>query len=595
VKRIFGTSLLFSFLLLSKHSFGQKDKFSVTFQPKDSLYLVLEAAKEDTNKARKLDMLARSYLYRGNFHLADSLAECALQLSGEIEFKRGQINAYEIIGLVYLNQGNYMLARKNQLTALKISEDIGDKFHMASSYNNLGLAYASQGDYPDATKNYFNALKISQEIKDIGSIINASGNIGNIYIEQGNYTEALKYELLVLKMSVEPGGDRQLMGNAYANIGNIYLEQGNYKEALRNQLLGLNIDIEVGNKPIMGLAYGNIGSIYGDQKIYNVAIKYYLLGLKIDRELGNKHAIATAYSNVGEVFTKQKKMTDAIKYLDSALYLSKATDSKDVIRDTYINKALWDSLMGNYKAAYIDYAQSIVYRDSLKNEEYTRKIMSEQMNYEFDKKIADEKAEQEKQEIIKSAENKRKTTIVYSVVVLIIVSSAFIVNGQRVKRNKEKDIMRLEKLRIEDELGNAKKMLRDYTHSMVEKNELLERFQIEIEKLKNNQSVEVDKLKLEQLENLNSASILTEADWGKFKLLFEQVYSGFFVRLKDKMPDLTQSETRLICLTKLKLGDKQMAAILGVSHSTIKITRYRLRRKMGLTEENSIDDIADSI
>jgi DNA-directed RNA polymerase specialized sigma24 family protein len=97
------------------------------------------------------------------------------------------------------------------------------------------------------------------------------------------------------------------------------------------------------------------------------------------------------------------------------------------------------------------------------------------------------------------------------------------------------------------------------------------------------------------LEHLNNTAILTDEDWNKFRQLFEQVHKDFFKRLREKLPDLTQAEVRLICLTKLNLGTKQMAGILGVSFDTIRKSRYRLRKKLGLAEEDRIDDIVESI
>ena len=153
----------------------------------------------------------------------------------------------------------------------------------------------------------------------------------------------------------------------------------------------------------------------------------------------------------------------------------------------------------------------------------------------------------------------------------------------------------MEKRRMEDELANAKVMLDEYIHGMVEKNTLLEKFKEDIEELKNLKSKEINEVRIEDLEHLNKATILTEEDWDKFKKLFEQVYKGFFTRLKDKIPDLTQAEIRLVCLTKLKVDTKQMAGILGVSAETIRKSRYRLRKKLGLWEEDSIESIAESI
>jgi DNA-binding CsgD family transcriptional regulator len=106
---------------------------------------------------------------------------------------------------------------------------------------------------------------------------------------------------------------------------------------------------------------------------------------------------------------------------------------------------------------------------------------------------------------------------------------------------------------------------------------------------------EIDEARIENIEHLNKVTILTEDDWTKFKNLFEQVYKGFFIRLKEKLPDLTQSEVRLVCLTKLNLDTKQMAGILGVSFATIRQSRYRMRKKLGLSEEGGIEDIIESI
>jgi len=190
------------------------------------------------------------------------------------------------------------------------------------------------------------------------------------------------------------------------------------------------------------------------------------------------------------------------------------------------------------------------------------------------------------------------------------------INRQQVKRKKDKIIsekekamlilenqrmetenqrMEAEKQRIADELLNAQKALEDHTKSMGEKNDLLEQFKTDIDRLKILKSRELEDKRIEQLEHLNKTTILTEEDWGKFKELFEQVHKGFIIRLRERLPDLTQAEVRLICLTKLALGTKQMANILGVSSDTVKKTRHRLRKKLCLSENEDIEDITKYI
>lgn len=162
-------------------------------------------------------------------------------------------------------------------------------------------------------------------------------------------------------------------------------------------------------------------------------------------------------------------------------------------------------------------------------------------------------------------------------------------------RRQDKIIFEKEKQRIEGDLKNARASLDEYINNVLEKNKLLEQFKSDLEEIKNLKSREISENRIDRLEYLNKTAILTEDDWNKFKELFEQAYKGYFIRLKEKLPDLTQAEIRLICLTKLKVDTKQMSAILGVSSDTVKKSRHRLRKKLGLMEEDSLDDIANSI
>ena len=77
--------------------------------------------------------------------------------------------------------------------------------------------------------------------------------------------------------------------------------------------------------------------------------------------------------------------------------------------------------------------------------------------------------------------------------------------------------------------------------------------------------------------------------------MFDQVHPGFFIRLKEKLNDLTPAETRLLALTKLQLAPKEMAAMLGISYDAIKKSRQRLRKKINLPEEGSLDELVDMI
>ncbi|MBL0006610.1 MAG: hypothetical protein IPP25_05320 [Saprospiraceae bacterium] len=61
------------------------------------------------------------------------------------------------------------------------------------------------------------------------------------------------------------------------------------------------------------------------------------------------------------------------------------------------------------------------------------------------------------------------------------------------------------------------------------------------------------------------------------------------------MPDLTPGEIRLLAPTKLQITPRDMAGMLGISADSIKKTRHRLRRKINLPEDGTLDEVAAMI
>src|SRR5690606_31829385 len=90
-------------------------------------------------------------------------AQKAKKISKKLDFKKGEANAYNIIGIMYAYKSNYPEAMKNFSAALKVWKEIGNKRGIADSYNHIGSIYEYQGNYPEALKNYFAGLKKYQK------------------------------------------------------------------------------------------------------------------------------------------------------------------------------------------------------------------------------------------------------------------------------------------------------------------------------------------------------------------------------------------------------------------------------------------------
>lgn len=138
--------------------------------------------------------------------------------------------------------------------------------------------------------------------------------------------------------------------------------------------------------------------------------------------------------------------------------------------------------------------------------------------------------------------------------------------------------------RAKEELEKAEQELENFTRNISEKNKLIEDLQQQL----GDPDVEV-------IRQLQQSTILTDDQWNNFRRLFDKVHGGYLHRLRGKLPELTPAETRFVALNKLRLSNKEMASMLGVGADAIRQYRSRLRRKLDLTEDHSIDDFLEKI
>ncbi|MEO5569455.1 MAG: adenylate/guanylate cyclase domain-containing protein [Bacteroidia bacterium] len=126
--------------------------------------------------------------------------------------------------------------------------------------------------------------------------------------------------------------------------------------------------------------------------------------------------------------------------METALSLSKEIGSNNYIKESYNGLTKLDSATGNWKAAYFHHKMYFLYRDSLINEDNTKKIVQSQMQYEFDKKETITKAAQDKKDAIAQVEVKRQRNIRNSTFggLAGVLIFSIVVYRQRNKISKEK-------------------------------------------------------------------------------------------------------------------------------------------------------------
>jgi tetratricopeptide (TPR) repeat protein len=332
------------------------------------------------------------------------------------------------------------------------------------------------------------------------------------------------------------------------------------------------------------LANGNIGYLYYLAGEYDQAIPLMEADFQTSDSLGEHVSALNAAMSLSTMFLKKGDHAKAEFYLDySRKYLDK--NSFRNLAAYYNNMAVQSRFVKDYERAFIYADSAKLYEDSLRKVNDANIINQSRRKIEVENHVAEIRlleATRSRQVILRNA-----LLIIIGLVAIIAIQSYY---RQRFRRRKEQELATLEQANAEAELNNARQALHQFTNALKEKNELIESFRTELDLL-HQSTADLQQERTDQLTMLLNATILTEEDWKEFRLLFEKVHPGFFTRLREKMTDLSPADTRLLALTKLQLAPKEMAAMLGISYEAIKKSRQRLRRKINLPEEGSLDEL----
>lgn len=80
-----------------------------------------------------------------------------------------------------------------------------------------------------------------------------------------------------------------------------------------------------------------------------------------------------------------------------------------------------------------------------------------------------------------------------------------------------------------------------------------------------------------------------ESSWNRFNLSFTKVHKSFIKNLTKTHPDITPAEIKLCSFIRLGMANKEIASVLNQSPDSVKVSRYRIRKKLILASDVSIE------
>lgn len=187
------------------------------------------------------------------------------------------------------------------------------------------------------------------------------------------------------------------------------------------------------------------------------------------------------------------------------------------------------------------------------------------------------------------AESRQKTVIILVLCIaafLILGGSAWIIRTRRQReRDKEERIEALQKM--VDEYKSAPAQETEKAGSSALRGIMLK--QLGIIKMVAETPTEQNREMLRKISSIDGETNGELVDWGKVFELIDNLYSGFYSRLRRQYGDLlSQKEEQIIVLMVAGFSTKEISVITGQTTSTIYVRKSSIRKKLGVPEKDDI-------
>ena len=444
----------------------------------------------------------------------------------------------------------------------------------------LGNTFLYKGELHFAMKYYLKVKEYGKENNDY--LYETAGNISiaTIYIRKDEFSKAIKLlkEAESNIINYNPNNDREGLLKTKSLL-TIYINQSlslgelkEYGSATTYIDKAISLSDSVNDTYNLAIAYSDKANILENYSKYDDAIKLHHKALSLRKKDDVLLDITRSYNNLGKAYYDYEKRDSAYFYLIKGFKDSKKLD---LVFDIYTSSKLLSNLYFSdndfenaYKYLDISYAYKDRYMDIEKMSEIT------DLNYEYKIKLLNNEQD--------TKERRLYATIAILLLSVVIAMLLYFLQRKVIERNRiAKDKLILNKKLVEEKLEYKNKQLVTNVMHQISRNDLL------MQVIENLQNISKE-LNSKQKTNLNK--VIRELARGKdsstlkeFEHAFQDVHIDFYNKL-DSLFSLTLSERRMAAFIRLNLSSKEISSITGQSVRTIDVTRYRLRKKLNITQ-----------
>lgn len=502
----------------------------------------------------------------GDNQAAIRLADEYLQLP-EYEDADRYIPQAELVSGVYVYSGNDIPQ------AIRLLEQAMECYHQGGSFQNmlriisrLGIYYRLVGEYEKAVVTNQEAINSYTDSIAPPNIVIAYGEQANLYAELGMYDRALQMNAKAQHYSLLK--DSFGLGDLYRYRAEIfrktqerdsvfyYLNQAEKVSAAQRSFKGVFV-----NKALAVDAYQD----YPDsvQKALDLA-----LSICPDSARMPQWARHQLNLHLGRALLHTGKATQGIALIEKAAKGYREMDMREmeystnqILMEYYRNMRMDDAFFRCYD-------RNRIFADSLNYNERLRAVAAANIRFDTER--------QEKENKLLSAQVElQHRRLVFNICISIALLLILIISIAYFFTRKKANRLLLEKRRQE---------IQKLIASQQELNRHNEELSKQIEQIMATNN-------LNTISQLTGQNLLSKEDENNFRKSFAAIYPLYLPKLREKYPNLTRNEELLAMLICMNQSTDEIALIMGINRNSVNMIRSRMRKKINLTKEESLDEV----
>lgn len=506
-----------------------------------------------------------------------------------------------------LQQSDSLFIKQNE--NYKQAKENGNILAQAEALQNMGQICYQLGLFTQALNYHSKADELFRSKHYQKQAANNLNDLAILFLLSKQEKEA-KRAIFKALATYQTFNDSTGIARTYANLGHFYEKTLQYDSAFYYQQKAMQLFHILGDAEGVALAHENLGSIYEDKGAFDKAQFHFTKALTWFEQGGNLEMLIDAYNNLGDVYRKKGDYGKALFYTRKAVQLAKSIKANSRLSSAYRDLGKTYSFLQNTDSTfyYLELSRQYflsTYSQESKNQEALLKVI-----YGLDRKDI-KIAEMARQEKIATAiylVSGVAAAVFILIAIIIIRNQRHRILRERETRKREEQISLTKQQLMEVDLNNKKlqenqfkenlqtkaKEITAHTLQTIQKNQLLEDIREALAEMIKSDGRSYKK-ELRHLLNKINQNFNKDTYWDDFRRIFEEINQDFFDHLQQINPGLSATDIKFISLIKLNMNAPDIATLLGVSTDSLRVARYRLRKKLKLEQGTSLTAFIQSV